>query len=138
MSVKVAAYKKISPSESYACSVLEVQHWAKGLADLRIEFGTHRSFHFPPRCNLRPKIQGIVVASLLIDRQLKPALFLYPIPGSKYPETVKKIFLERMLPELMCWLEEHLVKPEAEFIGHEMALVELKDGRFEMLRLRYL
>ncbi len=138
MSVKVATFKKLSPNTTYACSVLEIQEWAKGLADLRIEFGTQKSFRFDPRCSSRPKIQGTVVVSLFIDRQLKPALYFYPIPGSLYPETAKKEFLERVLGGLKHWLEDRLSKHETDMIGREMILVELKDARFEMHRLRYL
>ena len=86
MGVKIAAFKKLPVTEQYACSVLEIQKWAKGLADLRIEFGTHKSFRFEARCDTRPKIQGIIVVSAWIDRRLKPALFFYPILNSQYPE----------------------------------------------------
>jgi hypothetical protein len=138
MSVKVAAYKKLHPSEEYACSALEVKEWSKGFADLRIEFGTHRNFQFDSRCNNRPKIQGNVVVSVSIDRQLKPALFLYPIPNSQYPEQVKKEFLAGILPDLKKWLTEQLAKHENEIIGQETVVIELNGGHFKMHRLRYL
>jgi hypothetical protein len=138
MSVKVAAFRKIPPGEQYACSNLEVKNWAKGLADLRIEFGSHRRFMFDARCSQRPKIEGIVVVSAWIDRQLKPALFFYPIPNSKYPESAKKEFLEQVLNELKKWLEDQLSKPESEMLGRDMILFELKAAGFELHRLRYL
>jgi hypothetical protein len=138
MSVRVATFKKLPPTETYACSVLEVQEWAKELADLRIEFGVQRSFRFDPRCKSRPKIQGIVAASLFIDCQLKPALYFYPIPGSKYPESAKLEFMERMENDLKKWLEDRLVKHETDMVGRETMLMELKDARFTMHRLRYL
>lgn len=138
MSVKVATFKKLPPTETYACSVLEVQEWAKELADLRIEFGVQRIFRFDPRCKSRPKIQGIVAASLFIDYQLKPALYFYPIPGSKYPESVKYEFMQRMENELKKWLEDRLAKHETDMPGREMILMELNNARFSMHRLRYL
>jgi len=138
MGVKIAAFKKLPPAEQYACSVLEVQKWAKGLADLRIEFGTRKSFRFEARCNTRPKIQGIIVVSAWIDRQLKPAIFFYPIPNSQYPEPAKQEFLDRILADLKQWLKEYLLKPDAEMVGREMMLIELKDGCLEAHRLRYL
>jgi hypothetical protein len=138
MSVKVATFKKLPPTETYACSALEVQEWAKELADLRIEFGAHKSFRFDPRCNSRPKIQGTIVASLFIDHQLKPALFFYPIPGFKYPESAKNEFLERMDNDLKKWLEDQLSKHETDMVGREMILLELRDDRLAMHRLRYL
>jgi hypothetical protein len=138
MSVKVATYKKPHVTEQYACSVLKVQEWAKGLADLRIEFGTNRSFQFDSRCNNRPKIQGIVTASAAIDRQLKPVLFFYPIPNSQYPEEVEKEFREQILADLKKWLIDRLANRDNQIIGHEMILIELKNGNFEIHRLRYL
>lgn len=138
MSVKVATFIKIPPTETYACSALEVQEWAKEFADLRIEFGTHKSFRFDPRCKSRPKIQGIVAVSLFIDCQLKPALYFYPIPASKYPESAKFEFLARLENDLKKWLEDQLAKHETDMVGREMMLMELKDARFTMHRLRYL
>jgi hypothetical protein len=138
MSVKVATYKKPHLTEEYACSVLEVKEWAKGLADLRIEFGTNKSFQFDSHCNNRPKIQGIVAASASIDGQLKPALYFYPIPISQYPEPAAQKFRERVLADLKKWLAERLARSDQEMVGHETMLIELKSGDFEVHRLRYL
>jgi hypothetical protein len=138
MSVKVAAFRKLPVTEQYACSVLEVKNWAKGFADLRIDFGSHKSFQFDSRCFQRPKIEGIVVVSASIDCQLKPALFFYPIPNSKYLDPAKKEFLERILNELRKWLEGQLSKNDTDMVGREMILAELKSAGFEMHRLRYL
>lgn len=138
MSVKIAAFKKLPPTEEYACSVLEIQEWSKEFADLRIEFGTHKRFQFNSRCNLRPKIQGMVVASVSIDRQLKPALFFYPISSFKYSEPAKKEFRELILNELKKWLVEELLKPETEMVGQNTMLIELNGVQFKTHRLRYL
>jgi hypothetical protein len=137
MSVKVAAFKKLSPADDYACSVLEVKEWSKDFADLRIEFGTHKNFQVSPRCNQKLKIQGHVVATIAIDCQLKPSLFLYPIPVSRYPEKVKKEFTERVLETLKDWLNEKLDQ-ETEIIGHEMIVIELHGGNFKTHILRYI
>jgi hypothetical protein len=138
MSVKVAAFKKLPLTEQYACSVLEVKEWAKGLADLRIDFGTHKSFQFDSRYSQRPKIRGTVVASISIDRQLKPAIFFYSIQNSQYPEQAKKVFLERILIDLKKWLADKLSNYETDIIGHETMLIELKGVDFEVHRLRSL
>ncbi len=136
MSVKIAAYKKISSSEQYACSVLEVKEWADELADLRIEFGTHNKFRFPARCNQRLIIQGVVIASINIDNQLKPSLFFYPIPAAKYTEQIKKEFLEQVFNDLKKWLKGKIT--ENEIIGQETVLIELNGKNFKMHRLLYL
>lgn len=138
MSVKVATFKKLRPAETYACSVLEVQEWAKDYADLRIEFGAQKNFRFDPRCISRPKLQGIVVASLFIDSQLKPAIYFYPVPGSKYPESVHKEFLKRMETDLKVWLNDKLEKHDTEMVGREMVVMELNNSRLSFHRLRYL
>jgi hypothetical protein len=138
MSVKVAVFKKLPPGYEYACSILEVKEWAADFADLRIEFGTHKNFQFNSRCNNRPKIQGNVVVSISIDCQLKPSLFFYPIPGSRYPEQAAKEFREVILPELKKWVNGHLVNRETEIIGTEMIVYELNGALFKMHRLRYL
>jgi hypothetical protein len=138
MSVKIAAFKKLPPEYEYACSVLEVQEWAKEFADLRIEFGTHKTFQLNPRCNSRPKIQGDVVVSIAVDSQLKPSLFFYPILGSKYMEAVKKEFRDQILTDLKEWLTGQLADHQTEMIGKEIIAVELTGGHFKMHRLRYL
>ena len=138
MSVKIAAFKKLPPGYEYACSVLEIKEWSKGFADLRIEFGTHKTFQFDPRRNNRPKIQGDVVVSIAVDGQLKPSLFFYPILGSKYPEAVKKEFMDQILTDLKEWLTGQLADRQTDMIGKEMIAIELNGGRFKMHSLRYL
>lgn len=137
MSVKVAVFKNPPPGELYACSVLAVQNWAKGLADLRIEFGKRRRFQLDPRCSQRPKIAGTIIVSAWVDRQFKPALIFYPLPASQYPETVQKEFLERILADLKKWLEDRLAREETEMVGAEMMLVELNRGVLVEHPLRY-
>ena len=138
MSVKVAAFKKLSSSEDYACSVLEVKEWSKGFADLRIEFGTHKNFQMSPRCNQKPKIQGHVVASIVIDCQLKPSLFFYPIAISEYHEKARKEFKDTVLVTLKDWLNDKLSNRGTEIIGHEMIVIELRGDKFNTHFLRYL
>jgi hypothetical protein len=137
VSVKVATYKKLPSTGTYACSVLEVQEWAQDFADLRIEFGAQKSFRFDSRCISRPKLQGIVVMSLFIDAQLKPAIYFYPIPSSKYPEPVHQEFLERLETDINKWLEDRLLRRETDMVGREMLLMELISNRFTIHRLRY-
>jgi hypothetical protein len=138
MSVKVAVFKKLSPLEDYACSVLEIKEWSKGLADLRIEFGSQKNFQLNPRCNQKPKFQGKVILSIAIDSQLKPSLLFYPIAMSQYPEQAKKEFREVVLEELKQWLSEKMMQRETEIIGHELIAIELQGGHFKTHLLRYL
>ena len=138
MSVKIAAFKNPPPGAEYACSVLEVKEWAKGLADLRVEFGTDRVFRFSPRCVNRPKLQGSVVASMAVDRQLKPSLFFYALPGSQYPGPARQEFSAGVLGQLRKWLDGQLVKSGEAMVGQEMVVVELVGGRFKIHYLRYL
>lgn len=138
MSVKVATFKKLPPTYTYACSVLEVKEWAKEFADLRIEFGAQKSFRFDPRCGSRPKIQGTIIVSLFIDCQLKPAVYFYPVPTSQYPETARQEFLKHTFNHLKKWLEEEISKHETDMVGRKLVLIELKNAHLEMHRLRYL
>lgn len=138
MSVKVAVYKKLPSAHEYAASELEIKKWAKGFTDLRIEFGSRKSFSFDARCHHKPKIQGIIVASAVIDRQLKPALFFYPIPAVRYPESARIQFQERILGDLREWLEMQFSKQVAEIVGYESILIELNGTEFKEHRLRYL
>lgn len=138
MSVKIATLKKIRPTETYALSPPEVQAWAKGLADLRIEFGKERSFKLDPRSLDRPKIEGIVTASIMIDRQLKPVFNLYPIPSSKYSETAAKVFKEQTSGELRSWLEDQLAKGDDRVMGTDMLVVEMQGSHFKLHRVRFL
>ncbi len=138
MSVRVATFKKLHPTESYAGSVMEIQDWASGLADLRIEFGAQRSFRLDPRCTQRPKLEGIVIANAWIDLKLKPALYLYPFPSLKYSDQLKHEFLQTVLAEVKTWLERHLETRGDALIGYETIVIELKGNQFKLHRLRYL
>lgn len=138
MGVKIATFKKLRATETYACLAPEIQKWAKGLADLRIEFGKERIFHLSSRAVTRPKISGEIIVRLFIDRQLKPALYFYPIPVAKYSQELGKVFNETILADLRSWLEEQLAWGDNRPIGTEMILVELQKNRFKTHRVRYL
>ncbi|TCL64752.1 hypothetical protein EDC14_101851 [Hydrogenispora ethanolica] len=138
MSVKVAAYKKLHPTEAYACSAIEAQNWAQTFADLRLDFGSFRSFRLDPRCSRRPKITGVVVAKAMIDAKLKPALYFYPFPNSRYPEPLRKEFLTKILPEIQTWIEGYLAAADTEMVGQMMLVVELMAAGFTIHRLRCL
>ncbi len=138
MSVKVATYRKLDSREEYACSALEAREWAGGFADLRIEFGADRRFRWNPRCNQRPKLEGMVIACAGMNRQLRPWLLFYPIPAADYGEAVQRDFRERILPVLKEWLTVEVAKKETEIIGEELLLVELRNGSLMTHRLKYL
>ena len=138
MSVKIAAYKKPSPAQDYACSVIEAKEWAEDFADLRIEFGSQKKFQMPARCDLQKKFRGQVIVSIAIDCQLKPSLLFYPVEISQYTDPVQKEFREKVLGELKQWLNEKLSRKASEVIGHDMVLVELAGGKLNTHFLRYL
>ncbi|HOP75471.1 MAG TPA: hypothetical protein PLC07_10545 [Bacillota bacterium] len=138
MSIKVATYKKTRPNEMYACTVSEAQAWAEGLADLRIDFGKQRTFPVDSGALNRPKISGIIVASLWMDRQLKPALAFYPLPVAKFPEKALRSFREQVLPEWRQWLEEQLELGDDRAFRAEVLLAEWGGNQFKSHRLRYL
>lgn len=138
MSVRIATFKKLRATETYGCSTLEVQTWAKGLADLRIEFGKQRNFRIEPNLLNRPQIEGIVIASLSIDRQLKPALYFYPIPVVKYSPEVSRVFREQILGEVRSWLEAQLSQGDSPVLGSQTLCVELQGSRFKLHRLKSL
>lgn len=138
MSVKIETFKKLRPSETYACTALEVMTWAKGLADLRIDFGKKRTFQWDARSLNRPKIDGIVVVSILVNRQLKPILNFYPLPTPKYPAEISKVFREEILNDLRNWVEEQLAQGVDRVLGTEILLVELQGNHFKTHRLKYL
>lgn len=138
MSIKIGTLKKIQATETYAVTPLEVQAWAKGLADLRIEFGKERAFKLSPRSLNRPKIEGIVPATLLIDAQLKPAIFFYPLPKSKYPEAVATVFKKEVFCELRNWLDQQLAKDPNEMVGTDLIVVAMEGSQYKLHRVKYL
>jgi hypothetical protein len=138
MSVRIATFKKLLPTEVYACTAPEAQNWGEGLADLRIEFGKQRTFQLDSRALNRPKIGGVVVASLMIDRQLKPAINFYPVPVSKFPEAAGRAFRNEISGEMRSWLDEQLAQGENRILGTEILLVEWQGKHFKTHCLRYL
>ncbi|HEX7715366.1 MAG TPA: hypothetical protein VF531_15220 [Bacillota bacterium] len=138
MSIKIETFKKLRPTETYACTALEAMAWAKGLADLRIDFGKKRTFQWDARALNRPKIEGLVVASVLVNRQLKPILNFYPISASRYPAEVNKAFREEVLLDLRNWVEEQLAQGADRVLETEILLVELQGKSFKTHCLKYL
>lgn len=138
MSIKVATFKKIRPNETYACTVPQAQAWAKGLADLRIDFGKQRTFTVDSGALNRPKINGSIVASLSIDRQLKPALAFYPLSVAQFPEKAVRSFQDQVLPEWRQWLEQQLELGDDRVLGAEVLLAEWVGNQMKTHRLRYL
>lgn len=138
MSVRISTFKKIRPTEVYACTAPEAQEWGKGLADLRIEFGKQRTFQPDPRALNHPKISGMVVATIMIDRQLKPALNFYPLPVAKFPEAAGKIFRTQILHQMRSWLDDQLAQGENRLLGAEILVIEWQGKFFNTHCLKYL
>lgn len=96
----------LNPGESYACSRMAVRKCFEQ-ADLTVFWGDKRSFAFDRRMGKVPKIEGFVVASLFINRNMIDGhgiLNFHTITDEGYGERQKKLFEDACLPRMKDWL----------------------------------
>ncbi len=96
------------------------------------------TFKFDGRCYERPRLDGPVVASLSVSREMTAMLQLYAVPVDEYGSSAVGEFKERVLPRLRSWLVSQLRRPQTAVLGHEERIVEWTGTEHREHDLRYL
>jgi hypothetical protein len=81
-------------------------------------------FTFDPRCHHRPRLEGHVVASVGVSRDLTAIFQVYAIPVDDYPAEAVEQFRTDVLPRMRSWLVSQLAKPQTAILGYEQLIVE--------------
>lgn len=96
------------------------------------------TFKFDERCHQRPRLDGPVVASLSVSRELTGILQLYAVPVGEYGSLAVADFKERVLPRLRNWLVSQLRRPQTAVLGCEQRIVEWTGTGHREYDVRYL
>lgn len=123
----------LNPGESYACTRTAVRKSFEA-RDLTVLWGASRSFSFDNRIRRKPKIQGTVVASLVINHYTASRLLsFYVITDPAYGARQKEIFEEACLPRMRQWLDRISEQDD----GFDELIIERTQGTFRIHELQY-
>lgn len=131
-------YRKLPKPQRYPCTkrdIKEIFH------DVEIEFVSFVgpiSFEFDSRCYNRPQINGTVIATISINRQLEILIHLYPINNERYLDNSAKNFKEKVLPKMLKWIKIQKVKQETAILGCEQLIVEFDKNEHKIHKVRFL
>jgi len=144
--------RNINSHETYACEVRDVKRVFGKEDNLWIRFGYRRNFEFNffDNLRLRPRIDGIVIASAyMYDSAYRTNytygghkvdvrnIGFYVIKASNYNAKNKEVFTESYLPLMHQWYQEMLIRPKTSMFGAENFLVELSHDNFKVHRYSY-
>jgi hypothetical protein len=133
----------LNPQERYACDVGDIKKVFSAEDEIHISFGAlGRNYEFDNAFIKRPKIEGLILSSMQINRREKitdshPMLSFYVIDDGKYSDRHGRIFAESILPEMLEWFRLTLAKPVSAIPGVEEFLVEWTGSGFKTHRCRF-
>jgi hypothetical protein len=106
---------------------------------LSVHLGSlNHSFKFDSRCFTRPKLNGLVAASLSLSRARTGILQFYPVPESSYSTIAVEEFEHTVVPHLVSWLRDQIEKPETAVLGHEEIIISWNGVKHEYAQVRFL
>jgi hypothetical protein len=116
--------KRLPKTESYPCTRRGAKSAFDGLEVKWISFGsTRKHFTFDRMATHRPRIRGVVVASVSYSTQRESYVFFYVVRKAEYTAEAREDFLVRVLPRMRHWLERQIRKPDTAILGFEEMLV---------------
>ena len=126
-------------SERFACSARELKVAFSDVENLGVYCGVlGKSFTFDSRSKGRPKLEGTVVASAQVSRDLEANLNLYAIRREDYPERAANEFRDSIIPQIHEWLKSQLAKQGTAVLGVESLLVEWTGREHKNHEMRFL
>ena len=124
MGAQIRIHRRLPNSLVYPCSKKDAKQALSALADTSIHFGLKPQFEFDSRCHNQPQLQGSVVASVQVNRELYAMIQFFPIRRSEFSDREHLEFVSGRLPRLHAWITEALAAPETQVIGHRELVVE--------------
>jgi hypothetical protein len=129
---------KLPRSERFAASVAGIRRLFRNIDSLSIYLGVlSKTFRFDSRCYDRPKLTGVVIASLGVSREREGLFLFYPVSKKIYSEEAAVDFENSILPQIKDWFEKQLSKPETAIHGYEQLVIEWANGKHKCHGLRY-
>lgn len=131
-------HRKLPKPQSYPCTKRDIKEIFHDVEIECVSFVGPISFKFDSRCYNRPQINGSVIATISISRQLKILIHLYPIDNGRYSDKSTKEFKEKVLPKMLKWIKIQKVKQETAILGYEQLIVEFDKNEHKIYKVRFL
>jgi len=130
--------RRLPKTEGYPCTRRQVKSTFDGTDVKWISLGSIRHFEFDKRSTHRPKIQGMVVASVTYSPQREAYVCIYVVRRAEYPAEAQDDFRTHVLPRMRQWLRRQIEKPDTAILGYEEMIVEWNETThvFHKLTLR--
>jgi hypothetical protein len=126
-------------SERFACSAKELKSAFSDVENLGVYCGVlGKVFIFDSRSRRRPILEGTVVASVGVSRELDAILSLYAIRREEYPERAACEFRDAIIPKVRGWLKSRLAKGQTEVLGVESLVIEWTGREHKTHEMRFL
>jgi hypothetical protein len=126
-------------SARFASSVRSIRRLFRNIDSLSIYLGVlSKTYRFDSRCRNRPKLTGVVIASLSVSREREGLFLFYPVSKKIYHEDAAVDFENIIMPQIKEWYEMQLAKPETAIHGNEQIIIEWADSKHTCHGLRYL
>lgn len=126
-------------SERFACSANELKSALSDVEKLSVYCGVlGKGFAFDSRCRRRPILEGTVMASVQVSRELEAIMSLYSIRREEYPERAACEFRDAIIPKVLGWLKSRLAKGQTEVLGVEELVIEWTGREHRTHEMRFL
>ena len=122
----------------YPCSKSDIrQHFEENELAWAALGAFRRRFEFDRRCTKRPKLSGDVVATLTFAPTGEAYLSIFSVREAEYSQDCRKVFGERILPQMRVWLQQKQAV-ETGPSSHQELIVEWTAGEHRFHEVKFL
>ncbi|MEC0368995.1 hypothetical protein [Paenibacillus chibensis] len=136
--MKFTFTRNLPKTERYISSKRYLKATLGHIDSLDVNFGLRRKFEFDSRCTNKPKINGLVVVSVSVNRSREGIVSFYPVTVSGLPDTAISAFQENILQKISAWIDGVVGKSDASILGVEQLIVEFEDNSFRFHHVTFL
>jgi hypothetical protein len=131
-------YRKVPKSQRYTCTKRDIKEILHDIEIKCVSFVGPRNFEFDSRCYNCPQINGSVIATTGISRELEVLVNLYPIKNEQYSDESAKEFKKKVLPKMLTWIKTQKMKQKTAILGYEEFIVEFVENEHKVHKVRFL
>lgn len=129
-------FRNLNKNELYAATKRQLKLFFSDIEELSVLYGLNRKFLFDPRCSNRPKLSGIVVASISYHRDRSINFYLYPLSLKNYPENALADFNHTVLSDIKHWLQILMSNSDTSLLGIYTLVIEWDGDKHIFHRLK--
>lgn len=122
--LKFNFYRNLNKNERFSTTKRQLKNVFSGFETLNFLFGLSRNFEFDRRIPDKPKIKGVVVASVSYYRDRTLNFSLFPLSIIDYQDQAAEDFNNHILLTIKQWIQTQINKPDTAILGIEQLIVE--------------